>query len=219
MKLTLTALSSIFFCAIYPAWAQTPTSDLALHTYRCDQFLAETSHPDDAGKLLRSMMMISWAVGFAASHEKQGIQSDKTAFEMIAAALGDICRDHPTESATNAFAIAVEAASAREGPLGPVAWSLDFRLDNQTGLKITEVSSRRRADHWQSMSVELLNGYFQDIKLGAIGRDQTSCTYDILVKMGPSTVGFLDGVDLCAIKKIAPYQEGGEIKFKTERQQ
>ena len=62
-----------------------------LDTYTCSQFLADAKAPADGSRLLRSMMMVSWATGYAAAHQQGVTRADSKALELIGAALVLLC--------------------------------------------------------------------------------------------------------------------------------
>lgn len=99
--------------------------DISLDKYSCAQFMADTRDPANGEKLLKSLMMISWGVGYAAAHQKTAPRADATAIRLIAATLGDACRRQPKMNATLAIAEAVQQF-AKENPaqlsntLGPL---------------------------------------------------------------------------------------------------
>lgn len=68
---------------------------IALDSYTCAQFLSDTTEPANGTKLLKTLMMISWATGYAAAHQKDTPRADATAVQLIAATLGDACRRAP----------------------------------------------------------------------------------------------------------------------------
>jgi len=53
-------------------------------------------------------MMVAWATGYAAAHDRAGLRSDKQALELIATALGDVCRVSPDRLATEAIAEVID---------------------------------------------------------------------------------------------------------------
>jgi hypothetical protein len=83
---------------------------LVLDTYTCGQFLADVGDRGDSAKLRRSLMMISWAAGYAAARQKDAIAS----LEMIAATLGDVCRNSPMEKAVKAITDKIDEFANRE---------------------------------------------------------------------------------------------------------
>jgi hypothetical protein len=88
---------------------------LVLDTYTCGQFLADVGDRGDSAKLRRSLMMIAWAAGYAAARQKDAIGS----FEMIAASLGDVCRNAPAEKAAKAITDKIDESANREASLPP----------------------------------------------------------------------------------------------------
>jgi hypothetical protein len=110
-----------FTCAVQAEEA------LVLDTYTCGQFLAEIGDRGDSAKLRRSLMMISWAAGYAAARQKDATGS----FEMIAATLGDVCRNSPTEKAAKAITDKINEfanrEASREPPPAPAAGGISDR--------------------------------------------------------------------------------------------
>src|SRR5712692_8257262 len=93
-----------FTCAVHAQDA------LVLDTYTCSQFLADVGDRGDSAKVRRSLMMISWAAGYAAARQKDAIAS----LEMIAATLGDACRNSPMEKAAKAITDKINESANRE---------------------------------------------------------------------------------------------------------
>jgi hypothetical protein len=85
---------------------------LVLDTYTCGQFLADVGDRGDSAKLRRSLMMIAWAAGYAAARQKDAVGS----LEMIAATLGDVCRNSPMEKAAKAITDKINEFANREVP-------------------------------------------------------------------------------------------------------
>src|SRR5438067_12369941 len=94
---------------------------LVLDTYTCSQFLADLGDRADTAKVRRSLMMIAWAAGYAAARQEDSPSS----LEMIAATLGDACRNSPTEKAVRAITDKINESSnrsaARAAPSAPPA--------------------------------------------------------------------------------------------------
>ena len=88
---------------------------LVLDTYTCGQFLADVGDRGDSAKLRRSLMMISWAAGYAAARQKDAIAS----LEMIAATLGDVCRNSTMEKAAKAITDKINEFANREASREP----------------------------------------------------------------------------------------------------
>jgi len=98
-----------FTCAVHAQEA------LVLDTYTCSQFLADVGDRGDSAKVRRSLMMISWAAGYAAARQKDAIAS----LEMIAATLGDACRNSPTEKAVKAITDKINESANRQASREP----------------------------------------------------------------------------------------------------
>jgi hypothetical protein len=91
-----------------PARAQ---EALVLDTYTCAQFLSDIGDRANAAKVQRSLMMISWAAGYAAARQQDGTAS----LEMIAATLGDVCRNSPSARAAQAITEKINQSAAGDG--------------------------------------------------------------------------------------------------------
>jgi HdeA/HdeB family len=72
---------------------------ISLDNYTCAQFLADSKGSVTGSKPLRSLMMISWATGYAAAYQKNSVRADATAMGLIAATLGEACRKAPAQTA------------------------------------------------------------------------------------------------------------------------
>ena len=72
---------------------------ITLNGYTCKQFLADSINKSDATKLLRSLMMISWATGYASAYQKGVPQVDSGAIDLIAGVLGNECRKSESKNA------------------------------------------------------------------------------------------------------------------------
>ncbi|MEA2839097.1 MAG: hypothetical protein QOF41_427 [Methylobacteriaceae bacterium] len=88
----LTMLTWAFPCAGTAA-----EEGVVLSPYSCSDFLQDIADPADGSKLLRSMMMISWAAGYVAAHQEGNPKADVEAVRIAASALGDACRGAPKE--------------------------------------------------------------------------------------------------------------------------
>lgn len=84
---------------------------VVLNTYTCADFLRDTKQPADGVRLLRSLMMISWAAGYAAAHQKGAPRADPAAVQLISAILGDRCRKSPATLTVAAISEAIAELS------------------------------------------------------------------------------------------------------------
>jgi hypothetical protein len=85
---------------------------LVLDTYTCGEFLADLGDRGNSARLRRSLMMISWAAGYAAARHSDGSSS----LEVIAATLGDVCRNSPAEKAARAITDKINETANRGPP-------------------------------------------------------------------------------------------------------
>jgi PAN domain len=83
-----------------------------LDTYTCGEFLADLGDRGNSARLRRSLMMISWAAGYAAARHSDGSSS----LEVIAATLGDVCRNSPAEKAARAITDKINETANRGPP-------------------------------------------------------------------------------------------------------
>ena len=83
---------------------------LVLDTYTCSDFLADLGDRGNSARLRRSLMMISWAAGYAAARRNEAAGS----LEVIAATLGDVCRNSPAEKAAKAITDKINETANRE---------------------------------------------------------------------------------------------------------
>ena len=111
---SLSWLAVILVILTGSACAARAQETFVIDTYTCAQFLADVGDRADAAKV-RSLMMISWAAGYAAARQKGGIGSR----EMIAAALGDVCRNAPAQIAAKAITDKINEFADRDGSLTP----------------------------------------------------------------------------------------------------
>lgn len=91
----LTLLASLLSVIAAPLSTSYAQSKIALDDYSCAAFLVDASSSANGEKLLRSMMMISWATGFAAAHQESAPRADEAGIQIIASTLGDECRKNP----------------------------------------------------------------------------------------------------------------------------
>jgi hypothetical protein len=114
-------LASIVFAWACFTGAVHAQEALVLDTYTCSQFLADLGDRADTGKVRRSLMMIAWAAGYAAARQ----QDSPSSLEVIAATLGDACRNSPAEKAVKAISDKINESAnrsaARVAPAAPPA--------------------------------------------------------------------------------------------------
>lgn len=72
---------------------------ISLEAYTCKQFLMDAQHPNTPQKLIRTLMLISWATGYAAAHDRSQLRADSKALELISAAIHISCTKTPNEAA------------------------------------------------------------------------------------------------------------------------
>lgn len=65
---------------------------ISLQKYTCSQFLKDSASKTNGTKVLKSLMMISWATGYAAAHQAGVPRADTSAINLIAGVLGNACR-------------------------------------------------------------------------------------------------------------------------------
>jgi hypothetical protein len=82
--------------------------ELSLESYSCAQFLNDVARPDSGRKVLRPIMMIAWATGYASAHQQGKPRTDAISFKLISAALGDACRERPNALAASAFVESID---------------------------------------------------------------------------------------------------------------
>jgi hypothetical protein len=115
---SLSWLAAILVILTGSACAARAQETFVIDTYTCAQFLADVGDRADAAKV-RSLMMISWAAGYAAARQKDGLGSR----EMIAAALGDVCRNAPAQIAAKAITDKINELASRDASLTPSSTS------------------------------------------------------------------------------------------------
>jgi len=84
------------------AYGQEPSA--AIDSYKCSDFLSDIAKPADGAGLLRSLMMVGWAAGYASGYQRNDSpRADPKSVQMIAAVLGDACRRDPSATAVQAL--------------------------------------------------------------------------------------------------------------------
>jgi hypothetical protein len=128
---------------------------IGLDRYTCAEFLADANSPADGAKLLKSLMIIYWATGYAAAHDETTLRADTDALRLIAATLGATCRSDPRQLAVRAFArtlgefTAPNVRSETVGPaLAPVAVSKgEFKTYDNWDISGADLRTVKRVDH------------------------------------------------------------------------
>jgi formylglycine-generating enzyme required for sulfatase activity len=85
---------------------------VVLDSYGCADFLKDAAEPADGEKLLRSLMMISWAAGYAAAHQQGALRADPGAIQLVAATVGNACRSSPGRLVIHVVAEAIAQHAA-----------------------------------------------------------------------------------------------------------
>ena len=80
---------------------------LAIESYKCSEFLADSAEPDSSEKLIRSLVTIAWATGFAAAYQQGDAEAGERAMYLMATIAGQACREVPDDLAVDAIARAV----------------------------------------------------------------------------------------------------------------
>ena len=84
------------------------SNDIALDTYKCSDFLADVKSPAGTVPLVRSLMMVAWAAGYAAAYQSGPPRAQPKQIQLISAVLGNACRDTPTQNVVDAIATTVK---------------------------------------------------------------------------------------------------------------
>ena len=93
---------------------------IALDKYTCEQFLVDSTNRTDGAKLLKSLMMISWATGYASAYQKELPRANSEAIDLIAGILGKECRKSPSKKAVEVIVETVNHfAQTEKQQIGP----------------------------------------------------------------------------------------------------
>lgn len=140
---------------------------ISLNNYTCAQFLSDTEKPDEGNKVVRSLMMVAWATGFAAAHQRNSARADDEAMQVIASNLANVCRKQPTSSAVQVIASAIsQIADSELAQTAPKKSDEDDNARLQVGRQMppqtkgraqTEVTERQAA----LVPAAVLNGLFR----------------------------------------------------------
>jgi hypothetical protein len=92
---------------------------VALDAYTCSEFLNDVKQPANGARLLRSLMMISWATGFASAYQAKTPRADPRAIQLTAAVIGKECRQKPSQTVVQATVAAIANFVAAASPRYP----------------------------------------------------------------------------------------------------
>jgi hypothetical protein len=107
VKNRFSLLTACVICASHIAAAE-GKDFIALDKYTCAEFLNDVEKPSDGEKMMRSLMMISWATGYAAAINKISARADAVAINLTAVVLGEACRKAPADTAVHAVTEAIK---------------------------------------------------------------------------------------------------------------
>ncbi len=102
-RFTLATLAACFALSAYAQSEEIHGTELNISSYTCRQFLNDVEHPNEPQKLVRALMLVSWAAGFAASRERSGPRADNSTLSVVSASLKLMCQLKPKEFAINVF--------------------------------------------------------------------------------------------------------------------
>lgn len=88
---------------------------LNIDAYKCSDFLSDSAKPDNPQKLIRSLVMIAWAAGYAASHQQKHLRADVEAMRLVAGVAGEACRKNPGKLAFEAIVEAINKSTSVGG--------------------------------------------------------------------------------------------------------
>lgn len=88
----LAAATVVLASGLQPARA---ADGLTLDNYSCEMFLADIATPEAGERLLRSMMMMSWATGYTSAYRKDEPRTDAETMGALAMVIGTACRKVP----------------------------------------------------------------------------------------------------------------------------
>ena len=114
----LLTLICTFALSLVSATTSMAAENLALDTYTCADFLHDTSQPGIGSNVLKSMMMIAWATGYASGVQRDFVRADASAFMLIAGTVGNACRKDPTRKVPEVVATLIQLAATARAPVG-----------------------------------------------------------------------------------------------------
>ena len=71
------------------------SEDFSLDKYSCGIFINDMQQAESSTQFMRGSMMIAWATGYASAFQSKSVRGDGKALQLLAAMLGDICRNNP----------------------------------------------------------------------------------------------------------------------------
>jgi hypothetical protein len=107
------AIAALFSAALSP-----PARAGLLDQYQCVQYLKDIENLSDGEASHRSLVLVAWAAGYAAAHEKETLRVDDSALQLIAGVLADECRKSPDQIATRAAALSIDRFVSSPSPAG-----------------------------------------------------------------------------------------------------
>jgi hypothetical protein len=107
MKKSVTAIFAQVLIILAPecAFSGDRTEQIAsLNSYTCSNFLSDVADPNNSEKIVRTLMMISWATGYVAAYDQSNPRSDGPALVLVGKALQTECETNPAKLAPVAIA-------------------------------------------------------------------------------------------------------------------
>jgi hypothetical protein len=114
MRLFLYLATAVLFSAALSP----PARAGVLDQYQCVQYLKDIENLSDGAASQRSVMLVAWAAGYAAAHEKETLRVDDNALQLIAGVLADECRKSPDQIATRVAAVSIDRFVGSPRPAG-----------------------------------------------------------------------------------------------------
>lgn len=152
---TLVACFSTLFLDTSHA-ESTLQQNLELSEYTCAQFLEDAQSPSNGGRLLKSLMMISWATGYATAFQTNAARADAEAIVLMAATIGTACKTAPEKGVVqvviekiNRFAATANGGAATNAVAGGTPSSIlqgIFKVYNNFDLLQGDLRRLERVD-------------------------------------------------------------------------
>ncbi len=139
---------------------------VALDQYTCSQFLNDINDIADGERLLRSLMMISWATGYVAAHQAGTPRADPTAVQLIAATLGDVCRKTPNPTVVSTIEKVIE----------------QFTSTSSLAPTVAPSSTNAEVEFITHDNSDIYGGDYRKIELADLKACVTSCLSDVQCK-------------------------------------